>query len=90
MSAIGEYGAWRVKKSLANDQGKTIEVTKKKKTVKMSYTFGAETEIKTLDIGMEDTVRSVLGKRQIEEHVVVNTSARTVLNFCVRRCRHPQ
>jgi hypothetical protein len=72
MSALGEYGAWRVVKSVANEQGKFMEVSKRRKTVTMRYTVRAEPEIRELEIGMEDTVRSILGKLKIEKHVVVD------------------
>jgi hypothetical protein len=73
--AIGGYGAWRIIKSVASDQEKSLEVSKRKKTVAMSYSFEAEREIKAFEIGMEDTARGILGKLKIEEHVIADGKA---------------
>jgi hypothetical protein len=72
MSTLGEYGSWRVVKSIANEQGKQMEVSKKKKSVTMRYTVGTNPEITEPEIGMEGTVRSILGKLKVEEHVIVD------------------
>jgi hypothetical protein len=72
MSALGEHGAWRVVKSVTNEQRKYMEVSKKRRTVTMRYTVRTEPEIKELEIGMEGTVRRIPGKLKIEEHVVVD------------------
>jgi hypothetical protein len=73
MSAIGEYGTWRIVKSSSNEGGKTMEVSKKKKTVTMRYTVDGQTEIKETEIGVEDTVRGIMARMDIKEHVVIDS-----------------
>jgi hypothetical protein len=66
--AIWEYGAWRIIISIANDPGKTLEVSKKKKkkkTIRMRYTFENQPEIKEIEIRMEDRVGAILMRLKI-------------------------
>jgi hypothetical protein len=54
MNAVREYGMWQIRTSGSNAQGKELEVSKKKETITMRYTFESDPEVKEIEIGKNE------------------------------------